>query len=390
MNSIFKLLWKIDLLTRDHRKFCQFLDISACNNLKSLPDAIGGLASLETLDLNLCVKLSCLPETIGNLVRLQTLDVTCCFGQKSIPETLWQMTSLEYFSVFMCASMHKLPESIGKLTALKELNFRNCDELINIPVPIGKLKSLRSLDLSTAQWRKPSEFKVGKIYTEDMTSELTELHILYLDCNAGTALPQSISHLVQLEQLAFCGGEKYFPRVIHPSSWADICKVPIHLPSWIGERLGVNLKILHLRCNKYLTKLPDSIGKLMTLQQLNLTTCVMLERLPTTLGQLTTLKALWMGWCPSLEQVPKEMLNKLQQTGLLYLEVDYTIDVPTFRDVQCIKRLCSMERPWSEQMSSLFCFGEDWQSYLELKTIVLEHDLEDEFSRFRTEFLAIL
>jgi Leucine-rich repeat (LRR) protein len=97
--------------------------------------------------------------------------------------------------------MHKLPESIGKLTALKELNFHNCDELINIPVPIGKLKSLRSLDLCAAQLRKPSEFKVGKIYTKDMTSELTELHILYLDCNAGMALPQSISYLVQLEQL---------------------------------------------------------------------------------------------------------------------------------------------------------------------------------------------
>ncbi len=211
------------------------------------------------------------------------------------------MTSLEYFLAFMCLSMHKLPESIGKLIALKELNFCNCDELINIPVPIGKLKSLRSLDLSVAQLRKPSDFKVGKIYTEDMTSELIELRILYLDCNAGMALPQSISHLVQLEQFAFCGGEKYFPCVIHPSSWVDIHKAPIHLPSWIGERLEANLKILDLRCNKYLTKLPDSIGKLMTLQQLNLTAFVMLEMLPTTLGQLTTLKALWMGWCPSLE-----------------------------------------------------------------------------------------
>jgi hypothetical protein len=96
-----------------------------------------------------------------------------------------------------------------------------------------------------------------------------------------------------------------------------------------------------------------------------------------------------MGWCPSLEQVPKEMLNKLQQTGLLYLEVDYTIDVPTFGDVQCIKHPWSMDRPWSEQMNTLFCLGEDWQSYLELKTIVLEHDLEDEFSRFCAEFLAV-
>jgi hypothetical protein len=116
----------------------------------------------------------------------------------------------------------------------------------------------------------------------------------------------------------------------------------------------------------------------------------MLERLPTTLGQLTTLKALWMGWSPSLEQVPKELLNKLQQTRLLYFEVDYNIDVPTFRDVQCIKRPWSMEHPWSEQMSILFRLGEDWRSYLELKTIVLEHDSKDEFSRFRAEFLAIL
>jgi Leucine-rich repeat (LRR) protein len=131
--------------------------------------------------------------------------------------------------------MHKLLESIGKLIALKELNFRNCDELINIPVPIGKLKSLRSVDLSVAQLRKPSDFKVGKIYTEDMTSELIELRILYLDCNAGMAFPQSISYLVQLEQLAFCGGEKYFPFVIHPPSWVDIHKAPIHLLSWIGE-----------------------------------------------------------------------------------------------------------------------------------------------------------
>jgi hypothetical protein len=128
----------------------------------------------------------------------------------------------------------------------------------------------------------------------------------------------------------------------------------------------------------------------MALQQLNLTVCVMLERLPTTLGQLTTLKPLWMGWCPSLEQVPKEMLNTNCNKQGLYLEVDYTIDVPIFKDVQCIKRPWSMECPWSEQMNTLFHLGEDRQSYLELNTIVLEHHSEDEFSRFHVEFLAIL
>jgi len=59
--------------------------------------------------------------------------------------------------------------------------------------------------------------------------------------------------------------------------------------------------------------LPDSVGKLRSLQDLELYDCSALQRLPDSIGNLTSLQTLRLGRCSNLEMVPNvEHLGSLE------------------------------------------------------------------------------
>lgn len=75
-----------------------------------------------------------------------------------------------------------------------------------------------------------------------------------------------------------------------------------------------HLKYLCLRGISLITTLPSSIGKLFSLEILDLKACHNLEELPSEIGSLTSLTHLDVSDCPFLESMPKELqkLTRLQ------------------------------------------------------------------------------
>jgi len=90
----------------------------------------------------------------------------------------------------------------------------------------------------------------------------------------------------------------------------------IHLPKSIGNL--TNLTQLILRKCSYLTSLPESVGKLINLTQLSLRECVYLTRLPNSIGNLTNLAQLDLRNCNNLFALPESIANleKLTQLSL--------------------------------------------------------------------------
>ena len=111
-------------------------------SLKSLPESIGNLKSLQKLDLSYN-KLTTLPESIGNLSSLQTLDL--------------------HYNEFTI-----LPESIIQLEYLQELDLRG-NQLMTLPESISNLKSLINLKLH--EFREKEFMEIFEIFKKKSKSE---------------------------------------------------------------------------------------------------------------------------------------------------------------------------------------------------------------------------
>jgi len=93
-----------------------------------------------------------------------------------------------------------------------------------------------------------------------------------------------------------------------------------------------------------------------------------------------------------LRELPKGMVRRLQENGLVYMVVDHTIALPSnlpldMGDIIFIKVEDVLKY---QNVLYNYCFAlcnESFESYLEdgqliAKTIVVEHDNHDDFSRF--------
>lgn len=88
------------------------------NRLKTFPESITKLGSLQTLDLK-DNKISVLPDSITNLELLQTLNLSLN-KLKTLPESIGELKSLEILD--LCGNrLTTLPESIGNLQSLQTL-----------------------------------------------------------------------------------------------------------------------------------------------------------------------------------------------------------------------------------------------------------------------------
>ncbi len=113
------------------------------------------------------------------------------------------------------------------------------------------------------------------------------------------------------------------------------CTALEELPQTIGKLS--RLKNLDLQRCSTLKALPDSVGKLVELMQLNLWNCRTLERLPNTIGLLSKLKKLWLINCTELKFLPTILGNfkDWMNFGLMQLRCqDYHIhfhNCPTWK-----------------------------------------------------------
>ena len=133
------------------------------NIIKSIPDSLGCLQSLQYLDLSRN-QLTYIPNAVCQLSQLQSLVVN---NNKLV----------------------SLPEEIGELTNLMQLDV-SCNEIAHLPVQIGDLSNLRNLSLR-------------RNHLQEVPVELTYLQLTCLDLSSNrlTHLPVELRFMVTLVDL---------------------------------------------------------------------------------------------------------------------------------------------------------------------------------------------
>ena len=86
-----------------------------------------------------------LPEDVGGLVRLRVLDLRGNPKLRSLPSGFWRLGGLEVLDLGGC-ELEALPEEVSELVRLLELDLRFNPKLRSLPAGLGQLESLEELD----------------------------------------------------------------------------------------------------------------------------------------------------------------------------------------------------------------------------------------------------
>lgn len=252
-----------------HFDHLQSLTIDALY-LENLPIWLSLLNNLEKLTIHSCT--CSFPSGIGVPTNLQVLTIFVDFLE-TLPADIGNLIGLKKLTI--AANLKELPAEIGQLTRLQSLTLKNC-YLKVIPETIGQLSQLQNLE----------------IYTR-----------------VSTVLPIEINQLTNLQNLTLC--------VISPS------EEELVLPCLLDAVGGLSyLKSLTFMVQQCLTPIPDSIGNLTSLQNLNLTVPG-LTVLPDSIGQLKNLQSFIL-IAPDLRSLPDSIscLKRLQNFILHAPDID--------------------------------------------------------------------
>ncbi|XP_024993961.1 receptor-like protein EIX2 [Cynara cardunculus var. scolymus] len=335
--------------------FLQHLDMSGVNLNKAVDwfQVINTLPSLVQLHLSNCQLPHIYPHVPSlNLTSLSLLDLSNNdFTNTSMPRWIFSITGLVSLDLGWCYFHGLIPNSIDSfrnLTSLKMLcirgnDFRNSSLVLEGLSSVGS--NLITLDMHSC--RVPSSVL-------DSLHNLTSLLSLDLSENQLTeTIPKSLSNICNLRHIDM--GGNYFPNISLTSLLENIfeCKSPsleslflensqlsCHLPDQLGQLMY--LVDLQLRNNRIAGIIPDSIGRLSflrslgldgnlisgpipysvrrlsSLEYLNLSDNQLNGSLPDSLGQLSKLNTLDLSYNQLSGSLPDSLgqLSKLNSLGL--------------------------------------------------------------------------
>lgn len=285
-----KSLWELTEL--------QCLNLTDCTNLREVPQEIGALKSLKYLELAHCRSLTKLPGQIGHLEQLVGLRLDGCTALMELPPEIGQLQKLDKLFLTNCTALRELPQAIGTLSSLRTLQLRGCIALTQLPMELWGLVELSRLNVS------------GCINLENIPHAISQLtHLTYLNlskCNKLSELPNLISTICSLPlktlllsgltQLERLPNTQEFNRLSTTLEGLDLsdCTRLQELPDLSAfqelEHLNFanlaqftilpvsasnNPKIISIDLSGWsnFTALPEGIGSLPNLQQLNLNGC---------------------------------------------------------------------------------------------------------------------
>jgi len=302
----FKELWQLRFLrwigTRERRKIpkgifelpnLQLLELRQ-TNFRAIPDEIQQLQNLRYLKYQ------------GNRNGRQILEITEQIGALS------SLQMLEISDVLLL----ELPESIGALERLEKLGIYNTERLLSIPDSVCDLPQLKVLELvNNAINRLPDGLG------------LLPLKALDLSNNPMTRLPESFSKLIHLEKLSLegCRNLEWLPDGFHCLEQLKSLKIKNEQLNYdyLVEQLVrlPNLEVLEiLRYHEEPFELPEIFGKLPTLKWLRFNVDQMdTAQVVNVISQITSLE--YLDLSPfDLTKLP-ESLNKLINLQSLRLDI---------------------------------------------------------------------
>ncbi|MEG4208134.1 leucine-rich repeat domain-containing protein [Microcoleus sp. Pol7_A1] len=119
------------------------LEFTSCNNVTSIPDALGQLSNLKRLSLRKS-RITSIPDALGQLSNLTVLNLSNN-RITSIPDALGQLSNLTVLNL-SDNQITSIPDTLSQLSNLRELNLSD-NQITKIPEAIRSLKKLEKLDL---------------------------------------------------------------------------------------------------------------------------------------------------------------------------------------------------------------------------------------------------
>ncbi|XP_031258095.1 TMV resistance protein N-like isoform X3 [Pistacia vera] len=250
-------------------------------------------------ELNMCnSSIEYLWEGMKSFLELKTINLSHSCNLITTPD-FTGVPNLERLYLEGCTKLRKVHPSVAVLTKLTVFVLKNCTNLLSFPSDIHGLKSLKILNLCGCLKidKLPQNIEVAKCLEE-----------LDISRTAIRQIPSSIVQLKKLEKFSLhgCKGQvpqtwfTFFLSLLLPNRNPD--SMCLLLPPLSGL---INLKVLDLSdCNLLHGAIPNDIGSLCSLEELNLSGNNF-DTLPPSINQLMKLKILCLERCKKLQSLPE-------------------------------------------------------------------------------------
>nr|POF24241.1 putative disease resistance rpp13-like protein 1 [Quercus suber] len=277
------------------------LVIGGISELASLPEQLfknnSSLMSLKIWSCYDLVSLSPHGDVWGFYTSLRSLEISNCEKLSYLPDGMHTLRSLENFEVRSCPNLRSFPSIKGVALPLRTLAISCSDEVL--PIDLQSCISLSSLGINEC----PNLISIPNLQDLHSLSSLT-----ITSCKRLMGLPDGLDYLTRLKSLSiggFCEELDAFPRlssIQHASletlklyGWAKLNSLPDDIQRFTA------LTQLSIRKFDQMEALPEWLGNLSSVRNLDLRDCMNLMYLPTA-GAMQHLTYLEIWDCPKLKE----------------------------------------------------------------------------------------
>ncbi|GAY32627.1 hypothetical protein CUMW_274030 [Citrus unshiu] len=308
----------------------QFLELSCCEGLTRLPQALLTLSSLTEMRIHGCASLVSFPQA-ALPSQLRSVVIEECDALESLPEA-WMHNelpaTLEHLEVICCSNLAFLSRNGNLPQALMYLRVEDCSKLESLPerldntsleeIDIRWLKNLKSLPAGLHNLHHLQKITISNClnlesFPEEGLPSTKLTHLTIWNCENLKALPNCMHNLTSLLNLEirWCPSvvsfpEDGFPTNLHSLEIAHL-KISKALLEW-----GLN-RFTSLRRFTIWGGCPDLVSPPpfpASLTELWISDMPDLECLSSIGENLTSLEDLYLIDCPKLKYFPEQGLPK--------------------------------------------------------------------------------